>query len=774
MDGRGFRPLGEWEMASLYLTDDLVTRNGSLYRARQATTGVDPTNHPVDWELWAEKGEDGAPGSAGAAGAAGAQGPPGPSVPLGALPDVDTTGLADNDVLAYDAGGLNWTVREVVDLIAAGSLPLSALADTPLTQSTGDVRYWNLGTDLKTGAQIATLIDSAINGLINGAPGTLNTLKEIADQLAADESGVAALTTAVAGKQAAAANLTALAGLTSATDTLAYFTGSGAAALTTLSAFVRTLLDDADAGAFRTTLGLGTAATHAHGDYDAAGAAAAAAAASQPHSTELDALAALTGTTFGRAFLVLANAAAGRTALGLGTAAVLDVPASGNAAAGEVVKGSDTRMTDARNPNAHAHPESDVTGLAADLAAKLAASANLSDLGNAVTARTNLGLGTSATHATGDYDAAGAATTAQAAAIAASDPRLTPTAVKMADYNAVAGDVVRVSTASAPRTVNLPTAPADDTVVGVLLVTQTGTNAVSVVCGGTDTLNKTAGATTSTIPLLGEMKVYRYKASDGTWSVFGIPVTQLDLRYQALDAELTALAGLTSAANTLPYFTGSGAASLATLTTFIRTLLDDADQATALATLGAIAASLGTTTDDLLYFTSGAWTRLGVAASRVIGKKASGGLTAMTGAETAALFTHPDLPTSKLFYGESTADVSSGGSGATATISGLNSGSIAINAKGCIIAWGGNIQSSLANTFGVLRLYEDGVLIDECRRFQIYASVADWDHHAKTIYRAPSVGNHTYDVRIFATGGTAAGHAFGFSGAPTTLLVMDA
>lgn len=124
--------------------------------------------------------------------------------------------------------------------------------------------------------------------------------------------------------------------------------------LTGVSAFGETLVDDADAPTARTTLGLGSVAILNESDV---------AAAVHTHT-----LSAITDS---------------------GTAAGLDVPASGDAAAGEVVKGDDTRLTDNRDPTAHTHVIANIIDLSLDMQSFLAADTD-------ALARTALGLGDAA------------------------------------------------------------------------------------------------------------------------------------------------------------------------------------------------------------------------------------------------------------------------------------------------------------------------------------------------------------------------------------------
>jgi len=142
-------------------------------------------------------------------------------------------------------------------------------------------------------------VDTAVSNLVDGAPDLLNTLNELAAAINDDANYTSTLTTALGTKLAKASNLSdltdvsvartnlgvaigsnvqaydaelaAIAGLTSAADKVPYFTGSGTAAVADFSSFGRSLVDDADGAAARTTLGLGSIATQSSSDVSITG-----------------------------------------------------------------------------------------------------------------------------------------------------------------------------------------------------------------------------------------------------------------------------------------------------------------------------------------------------------------------------------------------------------------------------------------------------------------------------------------------------------------------
>jgi len=101
---------------------------------------------------------------------------------------------------------LNFTesVRGTVVVVAPDSIDVPAVKATSISVGTGvtiDTSgvYVN-GSAVLTNASITDQINDAVAAVVGAAPDALNTLKEIADQLADDESAVTALTATVANK----------------------------------------------------------------------------------------------------------------------------------------------------------------------------------------------------------------------------------------------------------------------------------------------------------------------------------------------------------------------------------------------------------------------------------------------------------------------------------------------------------------------------------------------------------------------------------------------
>ena len=100
---------------------------------------------------------------------------------------------------------------------------------------------------------------------------------------------------------------------------------------------------------------------------------------------------------------------------------------------------------------------------------------------------------------------------------------LVRTAVQTANYNAVNGDLVPCDSTAGGFTVTLPTAPADQSLIEVKHIIQGTTagtgNTITVAAGGADVINRAAGPTSVTLPLIGESRAFLYQSSTAIWTI---------------------------------------------------------------------------------------------------------------------------------------------------------------------------------------------------------------------------------------------------------------
>jgi hypothetical protein len=203
------------------------------------------------------------------------------------------------------------------------NLDLKAPLANPALTGTPTAPTATTGTNT---TQVATtaFVRAEVSALVAAAPGVLDTLDELAAALGDDPNFATTITTALAGKQPLEATLTGIAATTPTADQLIYATGNDTFAVSSLTAFARSILDDANAGAVLTTIGA-AAASHTHGSITNVGA---------------------IGST---ANLPLITTTGGTITVG-----------SFGTAANTFCQGNDSRLSDARTPTAHTHPLSNL------------------------------------------------------------------------------------------------------------------------------------------------------------------------------------------------------------------------------------------------------------------------------------------------------------------------------------------------------------------------------------------------------------------------------
>ena len=218
--------------------------------------------------------------------------------------EIDHASVADNDYAKFTANGLEGrSYSEVLSDIGAQASDAGLTSIAGLTTA-ADKMIYTTASD----TYAVTSLTSAARGLLDDASASdMRTTLGLA--IGSDV-------------QAYDADLAAIAGLTSAADKGIQFTGAGTASTYDLTAAGKALLDDADAAAQRTTLGVAIGSDVQAYDADLAAIAGLTSAADKGiQFTGAGTAATYDLTTAGKALLDDADAAAQRTTLGLGSVA---------------------------------------------------------------------------------------------------------------------------------------------------------------------------------------------------------------------------------------------------------------------------------------------------------------------------------------------------------------------------------------------------------------------------------------------------------------------
>ena len=420
--------------------------------------------------------------------------------------------------------------------------------------------------------------------------------------------------------------LTSIAGLTTIADKILYTTASDTYATTTLTSFARSILDDADAATVRTTIGVDAAGTDNSTDVTLAG--------SYDYLTlsgqqitlgQIDLSTDVTGT-LGDGNVAESNVTQHEAALTITESQISDLAHYTDSDARTAVSLTTTNSSELSYDSG--------TGVFSYVSPTTVADANSVTLEVRNTTGSTIAKGAAVyisghngnkilidladADASGKYPAIGLA----AGAIANnSDGEVTVygelAGVDTSSYSI--GDVLYLSSTAGALTNTRPTSSAD-AVQNIGKVARSDSNGIIIVSGSgrandipnlTDTHvfiggssgNEERALATGDI-LSGTFADARISESSVTQHQAALSITESQISdlgtYQTQDAGLTSIAGLTTAADKMLYTTASDTYAVTDLTSFARSILDDADAASVRTTIGVDAAGTDNSTDVTL------------------------------------------------------------------------------------------------------------------------------------------------------------------------------